>query len=131
MKIAELKTMYAEMRYLFSPRMPKDLPIKITRAKKYAALAYWEHEEGYKKGENVGIYFGAPGMQIALKDGATWQNILMHEMCHIWEHIESPQTITYSGQWGSHSNKFFDKLRAVERLTGIKQYWNFDIDYKG
>ena len=126
MKQAELLNLYKEFRHYFADNMPKTLPIKITRARLYVGCAAWDDE-----GKDMAIYFGKPAILSAMPYGATWENILMHEMCHIWERINSPDTINYKGKWGGHSGRFFDKLRAVERLTGIKQFWDFDPEFCG
>lgn len=126
MKQKDLQIIYGELRHYFSKDMPKHIDIKITSARSYVGCALWDDN-----GKDMAIYIGKPALMRAERYGMTWENTLMHEMCHIWERINSPKTISYVGRWGGHSGRFFDKLRAVETLTGIKQFWDFDPEYYG
>lgn len=119
MKQRELKIMYREFRHYFCPEMPKDVPIQITRARSYLGCAW----QDYTDRTQMGIYFGKPLMVEWMKIHPrmiTWESVMMHEMCHIWQYIKIPNDKEH------HSGRFMDKLRAVERLTGIKQFWDFD-----
>lgn len=117
MKQKDLQNMYQQFRHYFCKNMPKTMGIRITRSNSYLAAAWHERETG-----NMGIYFGKPLMiEMLGKENVSWESILLHEMCHIWQIINLPNDKE------AHSDRFMDKLRAVERLTGIKQYWNFEI----
>jgi hypothetical protein len=93
------------------------MDIKITRARSYLG-AMWRYDD--KPG--LGIYFGKPLMEDYMKKDPTitWESILLHEMCHVWQYIKIPNDKE------AHSPRFMDKLRAVERLTGIPQFWDFE-----
>jgi hypothetical protein len=118
MKQKDLKLMYREMRHYFCPEMPKDIPIIITRANTYFGTAWQDRNTP----SDMGIYFGKPLLLWGMKEYpgvVTWESILLHEMCHIWQYIKIPRDRQM------HSPRFMDKLRAVENLTGIPQFWDF------
>lgn len=120
MKQADLQKMYQQFRGFFCEEMPESLPIKITRAKNYSACAMYDDN-----GLDMEIYFGKPGMEIAFKTGATWEAIMLHEMCHLWERIVSPNSIRYKNGYGGHSSVFRNKLKKVYKASGIGGWWDF------
>lgn len=123
MKQKDLQIMYNEFRHYFCPEMPKFIPIKITRSRSYLGCMWRD----LNNKTEMGIYFGKPLMveYMHTDSTVTWESILLHEMCHVWQWIKIPNDKE------PHSERFMDKLRAVERLTGIKQFWDFDMQKGG
>ena len=129
MKQADLKKLYKDFGHYFAKNMPM-AEIKITRSASYiGCMATADDRKDYA------IYIGKPAIELAFRTrtkNVTWESILLHEMCHVWEFHFSRDTVVSLGKiWGGHSARFMDKLRAVERLTGIPQFWDFDPNYSG
>ena len=119
MKQKELKIMYKDFRHYFCPEMPKEIEVKITRATSYLGCAVV-----YRDPTEFVVHYGKPLMVEWMKINPkriTWESVMLHEMCHIWQEIKIPK------DKGMHPPRFIDKLRAVERLTGIPQYWDFEL----
>jgi hypothetical protein len=118
MKEKDIQLMYREFNRYFSYKLPA-VDIRITRANSYFGSALLFDDN------SMAIYFGKPLLleHMPKNKRITWESILLHEMVHIWEYVNG---IHQKGTM--HSAKFMDKLRAVERLSGIPQYWNFEHD---
>lgn len=122
MKQKDLQNLYREFNRYFGYKMPK-CDIKITGAKNYIASAVqWDDNGRYS------IHFGKSTMLNAMAwkpKLITWESILLHEMVHIWEYEFSKNTVINMG----HSGRFYDKLKSVETLSGIPQWWDFKEDW--
>jgi len=117
-----LMDMYKDYNDRFFNRALPTIPVKITSGTRMLACAIQRNDYSlaihlYKRPMIELIAANAAGFRWG-KNGS-WETILIHEMIHIYQYIGK---IAYD----NHGPEFMRKLDEIEKLSGMKQYREFE-----